>query len=298
MRINSKWVILLPLMMGSLSAQAGLSIFACEPEWEALAQQLAPDASVFSATTAKQDPHHIQARPLLISKLRKANLAICSGASLEVGWLPALQLKAANPKVQNNQPGMFFADQQVETIDKHDHVDPTMGDVHPEGNPHLHLDPHRLKAIADELSQRMGVIDSENKNAYKARYKHFAENWAKNIQKWEKLAQPLKGMNVVAYHSSFNYLFEWLGIRMVGDLEPKPGLPPTSKHLESLLKMTKTTKVDAVIYASYQDEQGARWLGEKAGIPVIKLPFSVDKSENKTLDALFSNLIRKLLAVK
>ena len=300
MRINSKLISTFSCLavLWIPTAKASLSIFACEPEWGALSHQLAPDASVFSATTAKQDPHQIQARPSLISKLSKANLAVCSGASLEVGWLPALQLKASNPKVQNNNPGMFFAAQQVETIDQHDHVDPTMGDVHPEGNPHLHLDPYRLQEVARQLSLRMAAIDPKSSDQYKANFDRFAQNWERNIKQWEKEAQPLKGMQVVAYHSSFNYLFNWLDIKMVGDLEPKPGLPPSSKHLASLLDMTRNTKVDVIIYASYQDERGARWLGEKTGIPVIQLPFSVESADSSSLKNLFDAQISQLLKVR
>ncbi|OED41672.1 zinc ABC transporter substrate-binding protein [Endozoicomonas sp. (ex Bugula neritina AB1)] len=300
MRINSN-LLTIPSLLVLLSppvAQANLSVFACEPEWGALVHQLAPKASVFNATTAKQDPHQVQARPSLISKLSKADIAVCSGASLEIGWLPALQMKAANPKVQNNKPGMFFAAKQVETIDKHDHIDPTMGDVHPEGNPHLQFDPYRLQEIAQKLSVRLSIIDPTHGEQYKTNYDHFASDWEKNIQHWEKEAQPLKGMQVIAYHSSFNYLFNWLGIKMVGDLEPKAGLPPSSKHLASLLDLTRKTKIDAIVYTSYQDERGAKWLGEKTNIPIVRLPFSVDTSENNTLKSLYASLISKLLKVK
>lgn len=300
MRISSKrlkYSSLLAFLVTPL-AQAGLSVFTCEPEWAALTHELAPKASVFAATTARQDPHQVQARPSLISKLGKADLAVCSGASLEIGWLPALQMKAANPNVQNNKPGMFFAAQQVETIDKHDHVDPTMGDVHPEGNPHLHLDPYRLQKVAERLSERLSVIDPKHGKEYKTNYEAFASDWEGSIKRWETEAKALKGMQVIAYHTNFNYLFSWLGIKMVGDLEPKPGLPPSSKHLSSLLDMTRNTRVDAIIYASYQDERGARWLGEKANIPVIRLPFSVENSDKSSLKALYDDQIAMLLKVK
>ncbi len=298
MRINSEWLTIIGFTVFTSVpiARADLSIFACEPEWGSLAKELAPGASIFSATTAKQDPHQIQARPSLISKFSKANLAVCSGASLEVGWLPALQLKASNPRLKNNEPGMFFAAQQVETIGKHDHIDPTMGDVHPEGNPHLHLDPYRVLDIASQLSKRMINIDANNSEAYTANFDHFAHQWERNIQRWEHQANALQSMKVIAYHSSFNYLFKWLGIDMVGDLEPKPGLPPSSKHLASLLELTRKTNVDAIIYASYQDARGAQWLGEKANIPVIQLPFSVE--EHDTLESLFDAQINSLLNVK
>ena len=292
-------VIFAGFLLLSPSIQADLTVFACEPEWGAVAKEVAPGATIFEATTALQDPHQIQARPGLISKLHKADIAFCSGAGLEAGWLPALQKKAANPKIQDGKPGLLFAARQVETIEKHDHVSPMMGDIHPEGNPHLHFDPYRLLQVAKVFSERVSVIDPSTESSYSKNFAQFADRWNQRISHWEKKAQPLRGMKVVAYHSNFNYLFQWLGIDMVGDLEPKPGLPPSDYHLASLLKTTRTTTVDAIIYASYQDGRKAKSLGEKANIPVIQLPFSVGNTdENKTLDDLYNTLINQLLAVK
>lgn len=288
------------LLVAGFPAWANLNIFACEPEWAALAKVLAPGANIFSATRAKQDPHQVQARPSLISKLHKADLAVCSGAELEAGWLPALQLKAANKKVLANKPGLFLAASQVETIDKVENASPLMGDVHPEGNPHLHLDPHRLLEVAGQLAERMKEINPDQKEQYSANFNQFASRWKQNIKKWEEETKSLKGMQVIAYHTSFNYLFHWLGIEMVGDLEPKPGLPPTSKHLAELLDITRHKKVAAIIYAPYQNDRGARWLSDKANIPIVQLPFTVDTDSvtTSTLEGLYNTLVGDILSIK
>ncbi|WP_062259993.1 metal ABC transporter substrate-binding protein [Endozoicomonas arenosclerae] len=297
MRILSKLFLVSSLAL-PVSGQAALTVFACEPEWAALSEEIAPGATVYSATTAKQDPHHIQARPGLISKMRKADIVVCSGAELEVGWLPALQMKSANPKVQSRKQGLFFAADQVDTIGKLEKVDPTMGDVHPEGNPHLHLDPYRMEKIAQSLAERMAALDPANKDEYLANAKKFSENWEHHIKRWEKEAAPLKGKNLVTYHSNFDYFLQWLGVNVVGDLEPKPGLPPSSQHLASLLSMSKKTHIDAIVYASYQDKKGADWLSQKAGVPAMELPMSVGGSEqSKNLISLYDDLIKKLLKV-
>ena len=84
-----------------MPAQAALKVFACEPEWAALTQELGGDrVSVFSATTALQDPHYIEARPSLIARVRNADLVVCTGAELEAGWLPLLLRSSGNPRVQ------------------------------------------------------------------------------------------------------------------------------------------------------------------------------------------------------
>lgn len=282
-------------LLVSLPGHAALTVFACEPEWRALTKELAPEATVYSATTALQDPHHIQAKPGLIAKMRKADLVFCSGAELEVGWLPALQMKSANPKVQSTSKGLFYAADQVETIGKLDHVDPTMGDVHPQGNPHLHLDPYRVEKIAQAFTDRLINADAKNADQYQKNLEAFQKKWQAKIKEWEEQAKPLKSKNLVAYHSNFDYFFQWLGINVVGDLEPKPGLPPSPQHLSSLLNMSRQKKVDAVVYASYQDSEGARWLSERIGVPVVELPMSVGgNSQSNDLYSLYDNLISQL----
>ena len=124
------------------SAAAALTVFACESEWAALAQELGKTrVRVFAATTARQDPHHIEARPSLIARVRQADLVVCTGAELEIGWLPVLLRRAGNAKVQPGQAGYFEAAAVVERLDVPESVDRAMGDVHPSGNPHVHTDP-------------------------------------------------------------------------------------------------------------------------------------------------------------
>src|SRR5687768_1972016 len=148
------WLIALP-------AAAALNIFACEPEWGALAKELAgPKASIYVATTALQDPHRIEARPSLIARARGADLVVCTGAELEAGWLPLVLAQSGNPKIQNGRPGYFEAARHVEMREIPQRLDRAQGDVHAAGNPHVHLDPRNLARIAAALSQRMVQLDA------------------------------------------------------------------------------------------------------------------------------------------
>ncbi|CAM3436415.1 zinc ABC transporter substrate-binding protein [Parendozoicomonas haliclonae] len=304
MRIASNWVFretsrlgfAAVLLAGSIQAQADLRVFACEPEWAALAQELSPRSVVYSATTAQQDPHQVQPRPGLISKMRKADLVVCSGAELEVGWLPVLQQKSGNRKVQSRDEGLFFAADYVETIDKAESTGPLAGDIHEDGNPHLHLDPYRILDISKALAERMANLDPASAKIYRDNQSAFADRWQAQIETWEKQAEPLKGLNLIAYHSNFDYLLNWLGINTVGDLEPKPGVPPSSRHLASLLQKSQSLQVDGVIYASYQNAQGADWLSKKLGVPNVELPMSVGGNEDShDLTGLYGSLIQTLL---
>jgi zinc/manganese transport system substrate-binding protein len=266
----------LSLLFSHSFASATLSVFSCEPEWQSLVDELGGDhVSSFSATTAFQDPHHIEARPSLIAKLRQADLLVCTGAELEIGWLPILQQKSANKQVQNNHLGYFMTSEQVTLLDVHAHVDRSMGDVHAAGNPHVHLDPYRLLNIAKKLSKRLKLLDSENADYFQGRYDDFEKNWQTAITQWEHDAKVLSGMKVVVQHANWRYLFEWLGIEVVADLEPKPGIPPSTSHIVSILDSLSMHQTSLIAVAAYQSPTGAHWLAQKTNIPVVTLPFTV-----------------------
>lgn len=282
------------------ASSAGLRIFACEPEWGALARELAPGADIYVASHAGQDPHYVEARPSLIAQLRQADLAICTGASLEAGWLPALQMRSANPAVQEGARGMFLAARQVSLIqEEHLHGDRRDGDVHPEGNPHLHLDPRRLASVGQALSRRMAELDPANAGDYQRRNIQFQVRWRSRIKGWEAAAQPLRGESLIVQHSSFIYLLDWLEIRTAADLEPKPGLPPTSGHLQALLEELADTQPLGILLTGYQNPRGARWLSEREGWTSLSLPSTVtDSAPADSLTGLYDHLLESLLALK
>lgn len=276
-------------------AAAELTVFACEPEYGALASELAPDASVYSATTAFQDPHLVQARPSLIAKMRRADLAVCAGAQLEVGWLPMLQMKASNPAMNSTDKGLFFAADHVETLDQLDKVDRSMGDVHAEGNPHVHFSPERMLQVAKAMAAKMEQLDPANASTYQANLKEFEQRWQAAVPQWEAAAKALKGKKVIGYHSSFRYLYDWLGVEQAADLEPKPGIPPSSSHLASLLSRAKQGDISAIVVAGYQDRRGADWLAERTNLPVVVLPMTVGGDDQSTdLFGLYTSVIDKL----
>jgi zinc/manganese transport system substrate-binding protein len=279
-------------------AHAELRVFACEPEWAALTQELAQDkVNIYTATRALQDPHMIQARPSLISKMRRADLLVCSGADLEIGWLPLLLRKSSSSRVQPGQAGYFEAAMQVSRLEVPTHVDRSMGDVHAKGNPHVQLDPHRMATIAQKLSERLIQLDPGNAPFYQARYRDFNERWQQAIKRWETKAAPLKDVPVAVYHKGYVYLFEWLDIKEIVTLEPKPGLPPSAGYLAEVKEKIAKQPVKMVLYSAYQSDQAARWLANEVHIPVVQLPFTVGGSEQATdLFGLFDDTIERLLA--
>jgi zinc/manganese transport system substrate-binding protein len=286
----------LVLALFALPAFAKLQVFACEPEWGSLVQELAGDkVEVSVATTALQDVHQIDAKPSLIARVRKANLVVCTGAELEVGWLPQLIRQSGNRDVADGA-GYFMAATQVTTLEKPTQLDRAAGDVHPDGNPHFQLDPYRVLKVAQGLAARLAQLDAANAATYQQRVADFATRWQAAIKRWEAKAAPLKGHKVIVHHVSWVYLNEWLGLQQVGALEPKPGVPPTSAHLAGLIDTAKKEGVFAIISAAYQDPKPAQWLSERTGVHAVVLPYTVGgDAQSKDLFGLFDSTIDKLL---
>jgi zinc/manganese transport system substrate-binding protein len=296
---SQKYLIALAAWLAAPPALAALNVLACEPEWGALATELGGDkASVYVATNALQDPHRIEARPSLIARARSADLVVCTGAELEVGWLPLLQTQAGNPKIQTGQPGLFEAANYVVKLELPRLVDRAQGDIHPGGNPHIHLSPYNIEKVATALAERMAQIDGKEAVYYQTRTRSCLERWRQAIMKWEKEGAPLKGMPIVVHHKNLSYLNDWLGMREIGELEPKPGLPPTTSHLSSLLSRLGKEPAKAVVRAAYNDPQAGEWLSARARIPVVMLPFTVGGTDQaKDLFSLYDDTLLRLLAV-
>jgi len=287
------------LWAAAMPAWAGLNVFACTPEWGALAAELGGDkAKVYTATSGLQDPHRIEARPSLIARARNADLVVCTGAELEVGWLPLVQTQSGNARIQSGQPGYFEASSAVRLRDRPARLDRSLGDVHPAGNPHLHLDPHNIAAVAAALSERMAVLDPGEAAHYQQRGKSFLERWHAATMRWEQQAAPLKGMALVVHHQDLSYLLHWLGMREVGALEPKPGLPPSTAHLAELLERLGKTPARAVVRSAYSDPRPGDWLAQRAGVPSVVLPYTVGGTERaKDLFGLYDDTLARLLKV-
>lgn len=280
-------------------AYAALRVLACEPEWAALTQELGgPLVEVSSATTALQDPHQIQAKPSLIAKMRNADLIVCTGAELEVGWLPILLQQSGNAKVQAGQPGNFAAADAVRKLDVPTQLDRSQGDVHAAGNPHIQTDPRNITLVAAALSTRLQQLDFSHAADYAKRHADFAQRWQQAMARWALQAAPLKGVAVVSQHKGFVYLYDWLGMKEVVVLEPKPGVEPTASHLQTVLATLKSAPARMVIYAAYQDPRASDWLHKNGGVPAVKIPFTVGGTEGaKDLFSLFDDTLARLLAM-
>ena len=282
-------------LLTPLSANA-LNVFACEPEWGALVKELAGDiAEVTVATTAFQDPHHLQARPSLIAAVRRADLLVCTGAQLEIGWLPLLLRRSGNPHIQVGDPGYFLAADFVRKIEIPKLVDRSQGDIHPQGNPHVHLDPRNIQRLASALAKRLTEIDRSGSAVYESRLNDFQDRWSAAMLRWEDESAGLAGLRLVSHHRSFSYLAAWLDLDIVATLEPKPGIPPSGAHLARLLEQLTPDPPAGVIRTPYSNEKPSAWLSERLGTAELQLPYTIGGTDDVVdLFTLFDETIRLL----
>lgn len=280
------------------TASANISVFACEPEWASLVTELGGDkVSIYTATTAAQDPHHIQARPSLIARARAADLVVCSGAELEVGWLPMVQRQAANNKIMPGAKGYFEAARHVRLLDIPSRLDRADGDVHAAGNPHVQTDPRNMAAIAKPLAEKLAEIDPGNASYFQSRETDFANRWAAAMARWAAQAAPLRGIPIATQHKNWTYLIDWLGMVEIVTLEPKPGIPASSGYLSQVVETVRQQPVRMVLRSAYEDARPSDFLKERAKVPVAILPFTVGgTTEAKDLFGLYDDTLNKLLA--
>ena len=284
---------LAPLLVAGLAALAPSAavgdarVFACEPEWAALAGEIGGDDVVaYSATHGRQDPHYIRARPSLIAQVRRADIVFCSGAELEVGWLPVLMERGAGRGVQPGQPGHIMAADHVVVLERPERVDRSLGDIHPSGNPHVHLDPRNISHLATVLARRLERVDPGNEAAYRAGLADFQARWGAATERWRTSAERLRGMKVIVHHAAWPYLIRWAGLERVATIERAPGVPPTASHLRGLVARVRETGAAAILHAPHEPRDAADWLSERTGVPVVALPYTVGGQDG--VDDLFT----------
>jgi zinc/manganese transport system substrate-binding protein len=286
------------LLGSAVPAQAALKVLATTPDWGSLATELGGDkVNVYTATSPFQDVHRVDAKPSLVARARSADLVVATGADLEIGWMPVLLQDSGNAKIQPGSPGYFEAAPLVHLLEVPSAVDRSMGDIHPLGNPHVTLDPRNIAIIAKALTARLVILDSANAAYYAARGEDFQKRWQQATEKWEARAAPFRGTAVVVIHRDQAYLCNWLGLRELASIEPKPGVPPSAGYLGELVAKLSTTPPQMILRNAYNDPRAADWLAQRIHVPVVLLPYTVGGTpEAKDLFGLFDDTINRLLA--
>jgi len=288
----------LSALAAAVPANAALKVLATTADWGALTTELGGDrVNVYTATSALQDVHRVDAKPSLVARARTADLLVANGAELEVGWLPVLVQESGNSRIQPGGQGYFDAASHLKLLEVPTKYDRSLGDIHPLGNPHVQLDPHNVAIVAKALTERLAALDPGGAQYYAQRGKDFDTRWQQAIARWEAKAAPLKGTPVVIMHRDQAYLCHWLGLQELASIEPKPGVPPTAAYLGELVTKLSAAPPRFLMLNAYNDPKAATWLSERIHAPIATLPFSVGGTpEAKDLFGLFDDTLNRLLA--
>ncbi|MCX7760773.1 MAG: zinc ABC transporter substrate-binding protein [Hydrogenothermaceae bacterium] len=288
--------IILTIFIGFNIAKADIKVVTTYPYIASIVKEIVKNkATVESLAEGNLDPHFIVPKPSLVVKLRNADLIIINGAGLEIGWLLPLINQASNPKINPSSSGFLDLSQFVNLIQKPETVSRSMGDVHPEGNPHFHLDPYNIPVIADVITNKLCRLDVSNCKFYESNNTDFKERWKKKLKEWNEKLSILKGKKVVGYHKLFDYFIERYNLNLIGTLEPLPGIPPNAKHTENLINIAKSQGLDYIFQDVYHSQKPAKFLAEKTGVRMIILPHDVGSiPEVKDIFGLFDEIVRRL----
>ena len=276
-----KYALMMAAMVGLLaatsSARAHLKIVATVPTLAAVAKAIGGSkVSVQSLALHTQDPHFVDAKPSRVLKLNKADLLLVVGLQLEVGWLPTLQTGARNKAIQVGSAGYLDCSQFVKLKEIPKVVDRRKGDIHPGGNPHYLYDPRAVVAVAKAVTKRMGVLDTKNAAFYRAKLKRFVKRVKAVAQKQRKQLKKYRGLPIIGYHKSWAYLADWLGLKQIAFIEPKPGIPPNPAHVAKVLVLARKKKVRAILQESYYPNTTTKLIAKKSGARLVTVPGGVN----------------------
>jgi zinc/manganese transport system substrate-binding protein len=283
-------------LLSPLASARPLHVVAAYPYIGDLVERIGgSNVRVFSLARGDYNPHVIIPRPSFIAQVRRADLLIISGAQLEIGWMPPLLRQANNPAVQTGEPGFLDLSQYVTLIDVPTSVSREQGDVHPEGNPHFYLDPENILLIARAIKDKLVQLDSRNASYYENRYREFSDLWGQKLVEWSDKMKPLENTRVVQYHKNYDYFLHRYKLQIAGTVEPLPGIPPTSKHIEHLENVLTMTPARFILQDVYNPDDASRHLAEKLKMKLVVLPHDIGAvSEATGIFSLFDELVRRI----
>ena len=289
---------ILGLLILAKAAQGELKVVTTTPDLAAIAKAVGGDqVQVRSIARGYQDPHYVEAKPSYMTALRRADLLVYTGLQLEFGWLPLLIEGARNPRLLAGAPGHLDASAAVRRVLEipTGPVSRAQGDIHPFGNPHYALDPRNGLLVAELLAEIFKKNDSVNSGGYINNLNQFRESLERAIQDWERRLSPYRGTQVVTYHQQWEYLLDWLGWRIVGVVEDKPGIPPSPRHMADIVQTMRANNVKLLLSTNFRDQKIPRLVAERTGARLLTLPISPGGAEGiESYEDLFEHILSNL----
>jgi len=283
-----KKIIITALLMCIVStAHAKISVVAAYPYIADLVKKIGGnEVDVSALAPGNWDPHFVVPRPSYIAKVRNADLLIINGGELEIGWIPPIIRESRNYRVQVGAAGFLDLSTFVTLIDKPDTVSRALGDIHPSGNPHYSLGPDNIPKIAAGIYQRLCKLDPAGCPTFKRNLDEFDGKWALKVQEWKAKLARIPNLKIVQYHELFNYFCKYFGIRIVMDIEPLPGIPPASGHIEKVIETVRNESIPLIVTDVFHPVDAAKFIADKTGARLVILPHDVHAMDGA--DDIFS----------
>lgn len=256
---------------------APLKVVTTTPDLADLARQVGGDrVKVDCLSRGSQDPHFVEAKPSLIMKVRDADLFVQTGLDLEIGWAPLLIQGARNARVQWGANGFLDASTFIQPLEVPTIVSRAAGDVHPGGNPHYLANPHNALAVVKALEGKLTELDPAGAAVYKNNAGDFSDRLSAKIADWEKRMAPAKGARFVSYHKNMVYFADHFGLVSDGQIEPKPGIPPTPKHTAELIAVMKERRTPLILTNPHFERRTPDALARATGATVVTMALTPD----------------------
>jgi zinc/manganese transport system substrate-binding protein len=279
-------------------AAAALHVVATTPGLAALAAEVGGDRiAVESLSRGVQDPHFVDANPMLAVKLRNADLLVDVGLELEIGWLPPLVNQSRNGEIQPGGKRRFTAASAIQVLDvPTGPVDRSAGDLHPAGNPHFLTDPRRGLQVAAALARKLTELDPAGAQAYQASLAGFRSKLEGDMARWDAALKPLRGRRIFTEHRTLTYFLDWSGLVSAGEMEPRPGTPPPPSHLAELVQVAQREGVKEIVVENYYDTKSAEVVARHSGARVVQIPGDVGgepsvKTYAQYVDAVVTRIV-------
>jgi zinc/manganese transport system substrate-binding protein len=315
------------------AAAADINVVATTTDLADITRAVAGDlAEVSSITTGHEDPHTLTARPGFIIRARDADVWIRVGMELEIGWEPVILRESRNQRIRVGMPNHIDASDHVVRLEvPTQHVTRDQGDIHPEGNPHYWLDPLNGRLVAATIAERLGALYPEKKTAFEANLHRFERDldtrmfgaslvekfggetlWmvmtekrldaflsergvADKAEGWYAAMRPHQGKTLATYHRSWIYLTERFGLRGDIQLEPKPGIPPSAKHLASVIAEVQARQGHVILQEPFYPVKAAEFVAARTGAKVVVVPTMTGGStEASSYLEMLDNVIGKI----
>lgn len=230
--------------------------------------------------------HFIQPKPTDVRNISKADLYVNAGLDLEA-WSDSLLEAAGNPDLFRGRERNVDMSKGVRLLEMPDHpLSRAEGDIHIFGNPHYNMNPENVEVMAGNVLEKLKSIDPVNAAYYEANEKAFITHLNEKIAEWEKLCAHCKGQEIISYHKDDAYFADFLGLKIGQYIEPKPGIPPTPKHLQFLEGYVKANHIKAILVPTYYPKETAEKLAKRVGAKVVTICQNVGEAPGT--DDIFS----------